>query len=123
MPEMRPSRGSTSGRTTGLPEIFETSQVESKMKAGPAAAAERMNRKNVEGQMANPFRHAKPPPRSTPYNRPSDPWGKNDRNVPTPASTGISLCNSNSKIKNDGIWRSLRSHGLIHRIRVAQTDA
>ena len=64
--------------------IFETSQVVSSMKLGPTAAAERMNRKNVDGQIAKPSRKANGRPRSTPYSPPSEPWWKKERNVPTP---------------------------------------
>ncbi len=49
-----------------LPVILDTSQVVNAMKLGPAAAADRMNRKKVEGQSANPSRKANGRPRKTP---------------------------------------------------------
>src|SRR6185369_12769093 len=73
-PEIRPNNCRTPGRTSFLPVIFSTSQVVSRMKLGPTAAADRMNRKNVEGHTARPSRKANGRPRSTPYNPPNDPW-------------------------------------------------
>ena len=49
---MRPSSSSARGRTSVLRVIFSTTWVVSTMKLGPTAAAERINRKKVDGQTA-----------------------------------------------------------------------
>ena len=51
---MNPSRRNTSCGTSRLPVTFSTAAVTSIRKLGPVAIADRMNRKNVEGQMKNP---------------------------------------------------------------------
>ena len=70
---MRASRRNTVGLTSRLRDSFSTSQVVSRMKLGPTAAAERIKRKNVEGHTARPSRNANGRPRSTPYKPPSEP--------------------------------------------------
>ena len=76
--------------------------------ASASAAADRINRKKVDGHTARPSRKANGRPRSTPYNPPSDPWWKKERSVPMPASTGTSRCRRCSKMRNDGTLRNCR---------------
>ena len=57
-----------------------------------STTADRINRKNVHGQMKNPSRKAYGRPKSTPYIPPREPWWNVDKNAPMPANKGIATC-------------------------------
>src|SRR5210317_506284 len=91
-PEILANSSMTLSLTSFLRVSFSVILVIKIVKQGPQAAADQVNKKNVQGQTKIPSRNPKGRANSTPGTPPRDPWWKKERKAPVAAKTAMISC-------------------------------